>query len=58
VEEGQEEDVTAVVALLLLVVMFVIGARVRGVRFSFWKTLAFVAACVVVLALLLAILAK
>ena len=51
-------DVTALLAFLLLIVMLVIGARVRGVRDSFWKFLAFVVACVVVLALLLAILAK
>ena len=57
-EEGQEEDVTAVVAFLLLVVMFVIGSSVHGARSSFWKLLAFVTGCVVVLALLYAILAK
>jgi hypothetical protein len=45
-------------AFLLLLVMLVIGARVRGVRDSWWKLLAFVTACVVVLALLLAILAE
>jgi hypothetical protein len=50
--------VTALIAFLLLLVMFVIGARVRGVRDSWWKLLAFVTACVVVLALLLAILSK
>jgi isoprenylcysteine carboxyl methyltransferase (ICMT) family protein YpbQ len=55
---GEEEDVTALIAFLLLLVMFVIGARVRGVRDSWWKLLAFVTACVVVLALLLAILSK
>ena len=49
---------TAVVALLLLVVMFVIGSRVHGVRSSPWKLLAFVVACLVVLALLFLILAK
>ena len=49
---------TALLAFLLLIVMLVIGARVRGVRDSLWKFLAFIAACVVVLALLLAILAK
>ena len=48
----------ALLAFLLLIVMLVIGARVRGVRQSFWKFLLFVVACVVVLALLLAILAK
>ena len=48
----------ALLAFLLLIVMLVIGARVCGVRHSFWKFLAFVAACVIVLALLLAILAK
>jgi phosphoglycerol transferase MdoB-like AlkP superfamily enzyme len=53
-----EDDVTAVVALLLLVVMFVIGSRVHGVRSSPWKLLAFVVACLVVLALLFLILAK
>jgi len=57
-EEGHEEDVTAVVALLLLIVMFVIGSRVHGVRSSPWKLLAFVVACLVVLALLFLILAK
>jgi Ca2+/Na+ antiporter len=55
--EGQE-DVTALIAFLLLVVMFVIGSLVHGARSSFWKLLAFVAACVVVLVLLYAILAK
>jgi hypothetical protein len=50
--------VRVLIAFLLLLVMFVIGARVRGVRDSWWKLLAFVTACVVVLALLLAILAK
>jgi len=50
--------VRALFAFLLLIVMLVIGARVRGVRQSFWKFLVFVLACVVVLALLLAILAK
>jgi len=50
--------VTALIAFLLLLAMFVIGARVRGVRDSWWKLLAFVTACVVVLALLLAILSK
>jgi hypothetical protein len=52
-----KEDVTALIAFLLLLVMLLIGARVRGVRFSFWKLLAFIAACVVVLALLLAMIA-
>jgi hypothetical protein len=55
--DGEEEDVNALIAFLLLLVMLVIGARVRGVRFSFWKLLAFIAACVVVLALLLAMIA-
>jgi hypothetical protein len=50
--------VTALIAFLLLLVMLVIGARARGVRDSWWKLLAFVTACVVILALLLAILAK
>jgi Ca2+/Na+ antiporter len=45
-----KEDVTALIAFFLLLVMLVIGARFRGVRFSFWKLLAFIAACVVVLA--------
>ena len=48
----------ALFAFLLLIVMLVIGARVHRVRHSFWKFLAFVTACVVVLALLLTILAK
>jgi len=52
------EDVTALLAFLLLIVMLVIGARVHGVRHAFWKFLAFVTACIVVLALLLAFLAK
>jgi len=52
------KDVRALLAVLLLIVMLVIGARVRGVRHSLWKFLVFVVACVVVLALLLAILAK
>ena len=55
---GEEEDVTALIAFLPLLVMLAIGARVRGVRFSFWKLLAFFTGCVVVLALLLAILGK
>jgi len=50
--------VTALIAFLLLIVMLVIGARVHGVRHSFWKFLVFVTACVVVLGLLLAFLAK
>jgi len=50
--------VRALFAFLLLIVMLVIGARVRGVRQSFWKFLVFVLACVVVLVLLLTILAK
>jgi hypothetical protein len=50
--------VTALPAFLLLIVVLVIGSRVHGVRHSFWKLLAFVTACVVMLALLLAILAK
>jgi len=50
--------VTALLAFLLLIVMLLIGARVHGVRDSLWKFLAFITACVVVLALLLAILAK
>jgi hypothetical protein len=54
----EEEDVTALIAFLLLVVMFVIGSRVHGVRHSFWKFLAFVTACIVVLALVLAFLAR
>ena len=49
---------TAVIAFLLLIVMLAIGARVRGVRQSRWKFLAFAIACIVVLALLLAILAQ
>jgi hypothetical protein len=50
--------VTALIAFVLLIAMMVLGARVRGVRQSLWKFLAFVAACIVVLALLLAILAR
>jgi hypothetical protein len=49
--------VKALIAFLLLIVMFVIGARVR-VRDSWWKLLAFIAACAIVLGLLLTILAK
>jgi hypothetical protein len=56
--EVREDDVKALMAFLLLLVMLVIGARVRGVRDSFWKLLAFIVACLVVLALLLAILAE
>ena len=51
-------NMRALLAFLFLIVMLVIGARVRGVRDSLWRFLAFIAACVVVLALLLAILAK
>jgi hypothetical protein len=50
--------VTALIAFVLLIVMLVLGSRVHGVRQSLWKFLAFVAACIVVLALLLAILAR
>jgi hypothetical protein len=49
---------TALIAFLLLIAMFVLGTRVPGVRHSFWKFLAFVTACVVVLALVLAFLAR
>lgn len=49
---------TALIAFLLLVVMLALGARVHGVRHSFWKFLAFVTACIVVLALVLVFLAK
>ena len=52
------KDVRALLAVLLLIVMLVIGARVRAVRHLFWKFLVFVLACIVVLSLLLAILAK
>ena len=55
---GGSEDVRPLLAFLLLIVMLAIGARIRGVRHSFWKVLAFVVACIVVPALLLAILAK
>jgi hypothetical protein len=48
---------TALIAFILLIGMFVLGARVHGVRHSFWKFLAFVTACLVVLALVLAFLA-
>jgi hypothetical protein len=50
--------VTALIAFLLLIVVLAVGSRVHGVRHSFWKFLAFVTACIVVLALLLAILAR
>jgi hydrogenase/urease accessory protein HupE len=50
--------VRPLIAFLFLIVMLAIGARVRGVRDSWWKMLAFITACVVVLALLLAILAE
>jgi hypothetical protein len=55
---GAKNNVTALIACLLLIVMLVLGSRVHGVRESLWKFLAFVAACIVVLALLLAILAR
>jgi hypothetical protein len=55
---GRRRTVTAVIAFLLLIVMLAVGARVHGVRQSRWKFVAFVAACVVVLSLLLAILAR
>ena len=48
---------TAAIAFVLLIVMFVVGARVR-VRDSLWKLLAFIAACAIVLGLLFAIIAK
>ena len=51
-------DMTALITFLLLIGMFVLGARVHGVRHSFWKFVAFVTACIVVLALLLVLLAK
>jgi hypothetical protein len=56
--ELEPEHVKALIAFLLLIAMLVLGARVRGVRDSFWKLLAFIAACVIVLALLLTILSK
>jgi len=55
---GEFEDMTALIAFLLLIGMFVLGARIHGVRHSFWKFLAFVTACIVVLALALAFLAR
>ena len=42
---------------ILLIGMFVLGSRIHGVRHSFWKFLAFVTACIVVLVLVLAFLA-
>jgi hypothetical protein len=56
--ELEPEHVKALIAFLLLIAMLVLGARVRGVRDSFWKLLAFIAACIIVLALLLTILSK
>ena len=55
---GERRTVKAIIAFLLLIVMLAIGACVHGVRQSRWKFLAFATACVVVLALLLAILAQ
>jgi hypothetical protein len=49
---------TALIAFILLIGMFILGARVHGVRHSFWKFLAFVTACLVVLALVLAFLSR
>ena len=49
---------TALIALLLLIVMLVLGSRIHGVRESLWKSLAFVTACIVALVLLLVILAR
>ena len=56
--DSEPDHVQALVAFLLLIAMLVLGARVRGVRDSFWKLLAFIAACIIVLALLLTILSK
>jgi hypothetical protein len=56
--ELEPERVKTLIAFLLLIVMLVLGARVRRVRDSFWKLLAFIAACIIVLALLLTILSK
>ena len=56
--DGEPEHVKALIAFLLLIAMLVLGARVRGVRDSFWKLMAFIAACIIVLALLLTILSK
>jgi hypothetical protein len=50
--------VTALIAFLLLIVVLALGSRVHGARHSLWKFLAFVAACIAVLTLLLAILAR
>ena len=48
----------ALIAFVLLIVMLTLGSRVHGVRESLWKFLAFAAACIVVLGLLLVILAR
>jgi hypothetical protein len=56
--ELEPEHVKALVAFLVLIAMLVLGARVRGLRDSLWKLLAFIAACIIVLALLLTILSK
>jgi hypothetical protein len=50
--------VAALIAFVVLIVMLVLGSRIHGVRESLWKFLAFVTACIVVLALLLVILAR
>ena len=56
-DHGGGRAVRAVIAFLLLIAMLAIGARVHGVRQSRWKFLAFATACIMVLALVLAILA-
>ena len=56
--DGSEEQRDRCDRISPLIVMLVLGSRVHGVRESLWKFLAFVAACIVVLALLLAILAR
>jgi hypothetical protein len=56
-----QEDVTGAGVIVLLVFFFVVvllGARIGGVRLSFWKLVVFVTACIVVVGVLVTALAK
>ena len=47
-----------VIAFLVLLVVLGLGARIGGVRLSFWKLLVFVTACIVVVVVLFTVLSK
>jgi hypothetical protein len=57
-----QEDVTGAGVIVLLVFFFLVvlglGARIGGVRLSFWKLVVFVTACIVVVGVLVTALAK